>query len=603
MSQKRIRLSIASWSAVVALSIGHSKDASGQSLPQEPVDSFRLSLGASGPDRQAKMRDALAAMKSAGEVGRALLLPEWQGQYRDGTNRESFEPAVRRFVELARAGLQSKEPIVQRQTARIIAEAGSVNSGAQSYTGAERSVSRDPFLRQSFAALQEELFRLAIEEVGSQLDALYALGRIDCDPEKLATTTRAFFKQSGPEGLKKRLAAADAINQRSLSVSVLARQGRYILPEESEMLRKTFLAVGLNLVPVAVAGLADEARPVRLQCIDAINAITDCLADSDILIRTSIDTALIDRDEVERANRLGELRNEQKSLEPLMKMLRNQIPDIASRGLQAGRTVHTRVDTLLILEDYAVIRKKLTEQSNRMASRSVKEGVVISKDLDPFPIDENGIESVLMALIKGLEDQEPKVRLACANAIEMILLQPDVLDRVRSAKENRLLGAILESLRDEPSPYVTLNLTRILSRIAPGQVEAILPVAVGLLGHMDIDIRIQALAVIKNYGTKADLAVPALAMMVVEGDSDFRLAVMQAIEAVGVAAKPALVPLARNLRHANPQVRTASARALGRFGSMAEGALAALDEVSEDSSTEVRLAVSEAIVRIRSGSK
>ena len=603
MFQNRSWFPACGWLAVIGLAIGSICKTHGQTLPQEPVDSFRLSLGASGPDRQAKMRDALAAMRSAGEVARALLLPEWQGQYRDGVNRESFEPAVRRFVELARDGIQSKEPIVQRQSARIIAEAGSVNSGAQSYTGAERSVSRDPFLRQSFAALQDGLFRLATEDVGSQLDALYALGRIDCDPERLAATARAFFKQSGPEGLKRRLAAADAINQRSLSVSVLARQGRYILPEESNAIRKTFLSVGLNLLPVAVDGLSDEVRPVRLQCIDAINAITDCLADSDILIRTSIDMALIDRDEVEKANRLAELRNEQKSLEPLMKTLRNQIPNIASRGLQPGRTVHTRVDTLLILEDYAVIRKKLAEQSNRMASRPIKDGTVLSKELDPFPIDENGIESVLMALIKGLEDQEQKVRLACASAIEMILLQPDVLERVRAAKESRLLVSILESLRNESSSYVVLNLTRVLARIAPGQPEAILPVAVGLLGHMDIDIRIQALAVIKNYGAKADSAVPALSMMVVEGDADFRLAVTQAIEAVGVAAKPALTSLARNLKHANPQVRTASARALGRFGGMAEAALAALDEVSEDSSTEVRLAVSEAIVRIRSGSK
>lgn len=603
MFPKCIKMSVASLPAVISLGLGQAGASFGQSLPQEPVDTFRLTLGAAGIDKQTKMRDALAAMKSAGEVGRALMLPEWQGQYREGTNRESFEPAVRRFVELARAGLQSKEPIVQRQTARIIAEAGSVNSGAQSYTGAERSVSRDPFLRQSFAALQQELFRLANEDIGSQTDALYALGRIDCDPERLAATVRALFKQSGPEGLKKRQAAADAINQRSLSVSVLARQGRYIVPEESEALRKTFLAVGQNLVPVAVLGLSDEARPVRLLCIDAVNAITDALADSDILIRTSVDVALIDRDEVERANRLGELSKEQKSLEPIMKMLRNQIPEIASQGLKPGRTVHTRVDTLLILEDYAVIRKKLTEQSARLAMRPGREGVIVSKDLDPFPIDENGVESVLLALIKGLEDQEQKVRLACASAVEMILLQPDVLERVRTSRENRLLNAILGLLRDEPNPYVTLNLVRILARIAPGQAESILPVAVGLLGHMDLDIRIQALTVIKNFGAKADQAVPALSMMVVEGDSDFRLAVMQAIEAVGVAAKPALASLSKNLRHANPQVRTASARTLGRFGGMAEGALAALDEVSDDSSPEVRLAVSEAIVRIRSASR
>lgn len=127
-----------------------------QSLIKDPVDEFRLWLGAgSSGDRPVKIREALMAMKSAGEVGRTLLLPDWQGQYRDGINKDSFEATVKRFVELARVGLQSREPLVQRQTARIIAEAGSINSGAQNYTGSERSVSRDSMLRASFSELQK----------------------------------------------------------------------------------------------------------------------------------------------------------------------------------------------------------------------------------------------------------------------------------------------------------------------------------------------------------------------------------------------------------------------------------------------------------------
>ena len=575
-----------------------------QSLIKDPVDEFRLWLGAgSSGDRPVKIREALMAMKSAGEVGRTLLLPDWQGQYRDGINKDSFEATVKRFVELARTGLQSREPLVQRQTARIIAEAGSINSGAQNYTGSERSVSRDSMLRASFSELQKELFTLASKGSASQLDALYALGRVDCSPVELGRVCRGILEgKNNPDDLKLRQAAADALNQRSLSVSVLARQGRFISTEETATLRQSFLQVGEQLIPVAVIGLADEERSVRMKSIDAINAITDALADSDILIRTTLDTALIN-DQAEKVSRLQELKAEQKSLSPLMKVLRGNIKTIAGLGLLPGRTIHTRVETLAILQDYALFRKRLSDQARKIEGSDDKKALLFPKELDPFPIDEQGIRPIVVSLIAGLKDVEWKVRLECACAIEMIFLQSDMLELVRATENGPLLGAILDLLPNENNVYVVLNLARVLSRIAPGQIQRILPVVVALLAHADIDVRIQSVAVIKNFGPDAQQAVPALAAMVVEGDADFRLAVIQAIEAVGRSARPALPAVAANLKHANPQVRTASARALGRFGGLADETLAALDAASDDSSSEVRLAISEAITRIRAGSR
>lgn len=435
------------------------------------------------------------------------------------------------------------------------------------------------------------------------MDALYALGRIDCDPAELGRVSRDILSDKNIiDGAKLHRAAADALNQRALSVSVLARQGRYIQPEETAALRKAFLQVGEQLIPVAVLGLANEDKLVRLRCIDAINAITDALADSDILIRTSVDTALIG-DPAERASRLQELKAEQKSLAPLMKVLRVHIHTIGTLGLLPGKTVHTRVETLAILQDYARFRKRLTEQGRAIVSTDDKNALAFPKELDPFPIDEQGVRPVVAALVTGLKDPEWKVRLECASAIEMIFLQPDILETVRTVDNGPVLGAILEILPNEDNVYVVLNLVRVLSRIAPGQVQRILPVVVALLAHPDIDVRIQSVAVIKNYGPDAQQAVPALAAMVVEGDSDFRLSVIQAIEAVGRTARPALPAVAANLKHANPQVRTASARALGRFGGLADETLAALDAASDDVAPEVRLAISEAITRIRAGSR
>ena len=284
-------------------------------------------------------------------------------------------------------------------------------------------------------------------------------------------------------------------------------------------------------------------------------------------------------------------------------MLRGHIKTIAGLGLLSGRTIHTRVETLAILQDYALFRKRLSDQARKIEGSDDKKALLFPKELDPFPIDEQGIRPIVVSLIAGLKDVEWKVRLECACAIEMIFLQSDMLELVRATENGPLLGAILDLLPNENNVYVVLNLARVLSRIAPGQIQRILPVVVALLAHADIDVRIQSVAVIKNFGPDAQQAVPALAAMVVEGDADFRLAVIQAIEAVGRSARPALPAVAANLKHANPQVRTASARALGRFGGLADETLAALDAASDDTSSEVRLAISEAITRIRAGSR
>jgi len=127
-------------------------------LPPDFVSQLRVKLENPSPDRVRASLDLIEKMTSSGELSRALLLPEWQGQYLDGDNLEIFNAALDKFVITSQKGLSSQSPLVRKQTARIIAETGSVNSGSSSIGGAERSVARDPAFRKAFHKFQDQLF-------------------------------------------------------------------------------------------------------------------------------------------------------------------------------------------------------------------------------------------------------------------------------------------------------------------------------------------------------------------------------------------------------------------------------------------------------------
>jgi len=576
-------------------------------LPPDYVSQLRVKLEAPSPDRVRTSLELIEKMTSSGELSRALLLPEWQGQYLDGDNLEIFNTALGKFVTTSQKGLASTSTLVRKQTARIIAETGSVNSGSSFIGGAERSVARDPAFRKAFQKLQDQLFELCKTDADVRVDALYCLGRIDSNPGRLGVFAEEIFKgKPNPQGgVTERLAAADSIKARANSIATLVRQRRALNLEEITRSRAHFLEVASALIPPAVAGLSDPSPKVALLCSDCVNELTEAMVDSDIVIQVrDLDPSIQEGNDV-FASRIAVVRQDQKDLLPMAKTLRTHSAQILTLGLRPGQDIVARRETLLLLEDFAVIRKKMFDQETRLAKAESLAGLQSPKnrmrDLEVFPISEEGTNTILQALLAGLADNEPSIRLTAAKSIEAIIGLPDILQELRQSDRDRLLDALLKELIDEEDTYVQTNLIRVLGMIAPSKHEKIVPVLVLMLGTPDVDVRIQTVNALKNFETKASSAVPGLSLVVDQGDPEFRIIAMKAIEAIGTEASGSLPKVANNLKHTNPEVRAYAARVLGRFGKAAIQHAPELQKLLNDPSQEVRMRAEEASLQILTG--
>ena len=576
-------------------------------LPPDYVSQLRVKLEAPSPDRVRTSLDLIEKMTSSGELSRALLLPEWQGQYLDGDNLEIFNSALEKFVATSQKGLVSPSLLVRKQTARIIAETGSVNSGSSSIGGAERSVARDPAFRKAFQKLQDQLFELCKSDSDVRADALYCLGRIDSNPSRLGALAEEIFrgKSNSPNGATERLAAADSIKARANSIATLVRQRRALNLEELTRSRTHFLEVVSTLIPPAVAGLSDPSPKVSLLCSDCVNELTEAMVDSDIVIQVrDLDPSIQEGNDV-FASRIAVVRQDQKELLPMAKTLRTHSAQILTLGLRPGQDIVARRESLLLLEDFAVIRKKMFDQETRLAKAESLAGLQspknLMRDLEVFPISEEGTNSILQALLAGLADKEPMIRLTTAKSIEAIIGLPDILQELRDSDRDRLLDALLKELGDEEDIYVQTNLIRVLGMIAPSKHEKIVPVLVRMLGTPDVDVRIQTVNALKNFETKASAAVPGLSLVLDQGDPEFRIIAMKAIEAIGTSASGSLPKIANNLKHNNPEVRAYAARVLGRFGKASIDHAPELQKLLNDPSQEVRMRAEEASLQILNG--
>jgi len=576
-------------------------------LPPDFVSQLRVKLENPSPDRVRASLDLIEKMTSSGELSRALLLPEWQGQYLDGDNLEIFNAALDKFVITSQKGLSSQSPLVRKQTARIIAETGSVNSGSSSIGGAERSVARDPAFRKAFHKFQDQLFELCKTDNEVRVDALFCLGRIDSNPGRLGSLVAEILKPKSntPNDVPKRMAAADSIKARANSIATLVRQRRALNLEELSRSRAHFLEVLTALIPPAVIGLSDPYPKVALLCSDCVNELTEAMVDSDIVIQVrDLDPSIQEGNDV-FASRIAAVRQDQKELLPMAKTLRTHSAQILTLGLRRGQDIHARQETLLLLEDFAVIRRKMFDQETRLAKAESLAGLETPKnrmrDLEVFPISEEGTNSILQALLAGLADNESSIRLTTAKSVEAIIGLPDILQELRQSDRDRLLDALLTELDNETDIYVQTNLIRVLGMVAPSKHEKIVPALVRMLGTPDVDVRVQTVNALKNFESKASGAVKGLSLVVDQGDPEFRIIAMKAIEAIGTEAAGSLPKVANNLKHTNPEVRAYAARVLGRFGKAAIQHAPDLQKLLNDPSQEVRMRAEEASLQILNG--
>ncbi len=186
------------------------------------------------------------------------------------------------------------------------------------------------------------------------------------------------------------------------------------------------------------------------------------------------------------------------------------------------------------------------------------------------------------ALVKLLDDEEPTVRVAAAEALWRIERHPQAL-------------ASLEAMLRNAKGAVAFEAATTLGELAA--VGA--PVASALttaLGHADGDVRRAAAQALGRLGPNATaLLREALA----KADEPTQLQAVEALSWVGPAAVPALTDALSNSR---PAVRRYAARALGRFGLAARAAERDLLKAVSDPDIQVREAAAGALRRVQAES-
>ncbi len=200
---------------------------------------------------------------------------------------------------------------------------------------------------------------------------------------------------------------------------------------------------------------------------------------------------------------------------------------------------------------------------------------------------EQALDLARGALVAGLSDRNPKVRLASVDALETMgdAAAPTVPALVRALKD--------------PDRFVRWAASRTLGKLAPRRPDLAVPVLAGMLQpDEDLSVRLSAANTLSLFGPTAGAAVPALTRALGSRDSEVRVAALKSLESVGTDAVPALTAITGRLRDSNTQVRTEAARVLARFGPLAIESLPALRKALFDPAEEVRRAASDAILSI-----
>jgi HEAT repeat protein len=200
---------------------------------------------------------------------------------------------------------------------------------------------------------------------------------------------------------------------------------------------------------------------------------------------------------------------------------------------------------------------------------------------------EQALDLALRALVTGLSDRDPKVRLASVDAIETMG------EAAASA-----VPALVRALRDSDR-FVRWAASRTLGKLAPRRPDLAVPVLARMLTpEEDLSVRLSVANTLSLYGPTAGAAVSALVQALGARDSEVRLAAVKTLETIGTDAVSALPAITRRLKDTNVGVRAEAARVLARFGPLAADSLPALRKSVFDPAEEVRRAASDAILSI-----
>jgi HEAT repeat protein len=411
-----------------------------------------------------------------------------------------------------------------------------------------------------------------------QAAAARALGELEADPETCVAALQPLLEPSRPVLVRR--AVAGAIGTTIATVVGLEKRDPNLVLRTAE-----------RALPVVSGSLADPDAQVRRLCLNACRQI---------------------------AAALKEMISEQASkgppgglaaYRPLMATVQKDLPRL-ERGV-LDPVPGLRVAACRVLEDLALAAQMVRNEEAMPAvpkasptntapgtpvaltpetpgrGRYVEDGglrvasfVVPKPEQRPQPLPvELSLGGTVPALGDSLRHPDPRVRLAALDVLETLCVENGSQPRVVPA-----IPALVQAVCD-PNKTVRWEAARTLGRLgktmprlAPQEVKpAVHALMTRFHDQEDLGVRTAAAVALECFGPEARDAVPLLAQVLPRGDREYRIAVLHALQGIGTEARPALPAVGWLLRNdTNAGVRIVAVRVLGHFGQLAVNQVPAL---------------------------
>jgi HEAT repeat protein len=563
-----------------------------QELPADPVEGLReafVRLGGQnfadpGPQtakhRAKVLEEKVAALKTVGQMRRALALDEWRDHDLFNQSWAAVDAKVRGDLadnfskQLTKAIEQGDEP-ARLAVVQVLGSLGSVRS----------------VIPKDLRGLGRSMTPLMVQLCGDKSKAVRvaaakALARMNPDPETAAATFKTLLQD---KEIMVRRAAAAGLGMLVTESLKLQRRGRG--NEGVEASSGDVLAAAKSAVEVAGPGGGDSDAEVRRLCLEALKAAAVALhgqLPDPFYQLPQPGEPMTNLQKGQLAQAQQALALQQKRVLPLVNALKAQSQAIYA-GLQDA-------DEGVIREATGVI-EELAVANQRLRALEASVPLLVNGELKPAVVPDHfgkDLRAAVPLLSKQLTHASVDVKLAVLYALE-------TLDRDAAPAVDAVSKAL-----DDANPFVRWGAARALGRMAGFEGPEVVKAVTALGKHLTDEngrVRTTAAVALARYGPAARSAVNDLAAAVQKGDSNLRQLAMRALATIGSEAKPALPALVEALTAKEAPVRLAAARTLGQLGPVAKEALPGLRAAMDDADAAVSLAAADAILAIAPAGK
>jgi HEAT repeat protein len=567
--------------------------------PVDPVEELRLTLPFQLGDernqyalkhREDTLAKRVAALKTIGEMRRALVLTEWKDTAGSPAAIRTIDQKAR--TEIGRRFKAEVETVTQRgsTTARLAVATmlGEMNAGVRALNPDDLS----GFTRE----LEPVLERLVKDrDQGVRAAAARALGKINPVPSTAAQTLKAMLSKGT---VADRRAAAEGLVSMVTVVAQLQKKGRTQTGVEAN--RGDVVTAGTEVVKTAGGALKDADVQVRRLGVEALlqaatsfrEMVPEAYPVGDFPPR---DRQTIPGEEAKIRAAQKFVREQQDIFEPVIQAAKSQAHTFAKALTDSDPEVREKARRTLEMYGNARLRlMRLIESVPPLAAAApVRPARAVQQE------GELKQDALSLALLPGLEVITRGIR------DPNVLVRRSTLDFLESLEDAAApaVPSIVQALGD-PDRFVRWAAARTLSKIGPVKTALSVPALAGLLQDPDLDVSLVAAATLKSFGSDAKAAVPALTEATKVGDAEIRVAALQALASIGVPDAASSIPgVIEALGNTDARVRRAAAETLGSFGPRASAAVSALQGLLQDEDAEVRRAASDALLSIQPPTK